>query len=410
MKLLASNVIAVGGGKGGVGKSFFASNIACALALRGQTTILVDADLAGANIHTLFGINYPEKTLSDYFKKKVESFSDVLLSTPLPNLKLICGASDLIEIANPKYGQKQKVINEITRLNADTVIIDIGAGANLNNLDFFNAADIGVIVTTPSPPSLQNAYSFLKLAVHRKILTAFLGTPDLKTEVSAALGDESYKTMKKLMEFIEHRDATLAEKVRTSLSESRYHLMVNMATAAEGSRVSQTLGSVAYQYLDVHLGFLGAIGFEVTVENSMRKMEPLLLSNEAAVSDLFMDMAAKLFASPTQLPSLSRSASGTATAPKIKSNSAVQTSLHDEAFYQGTKLHVQTEDFGIEKAQILTLVFSGGEILFARKTEYHDVLNNTDLQHAVAERLKGQHLAVLADIRSGALERELSKK
>src|SRR5271169_3293387 len=138
MKLLPSTIIAVGGGKGGVGKSFFASNLACGLAKIGRSVILVDADLAGANIHILFGIKYPERTLGDYLKKNVATLADVLLPTQLPNLSLLCGASDFLELANPHYTQKQKVISEITRLNADMIVIDIGAGASLNNLDFFN--------------------------------------------------------------------------------------------------------------------------------------------------------------------------------------------------------------------------------------------------------------------------------
>ncbi len=137
MALLAGNVIAVGGGRGGVGKSFFAANIACALAQGGRKVILIDADLAGANVHILFGIKHPEHTVGDYLKKKVGSFSDVLLPTMLPDLRLICGASDLLEVANPHYAQKQKIISELARLDADCIIIDIGAGAGVNNLDFF---------------------------------------------------------------------------------------------------------------------------------------------------------------------------------------------------------------------------------------------------------------------------------
>lgn len=407
MKLLESKVIAVGGGKGGVGKSFIASNIACGLAMSGRSVVIVDADLAGANIHTLFGIKYPERTLSDFLKKKVSAFTDILLDTPLPNLKLICGASDLLEIANPHHAQKQQLIGEISRLNADMIIIDIGAGASLNNLDFFNAADTGIIVTTPSPPALQNAYGFLKMAVHRKILRLFSGRTALKSELTDAFAESNtFKSMKHILDLLEKRDPAAVGDLKSLLSESRYQLIVNMSTAREGERVAQALCGVAYQYLNVHLGFFGAISFDAMVENSVRKMEPLLLTQEAAVSDLFMSMAEKLIneGSGGTPPADSSSAA----IPRFKSNSQVQLCLHDEVLFQGTKLHVQTEDFGMEKAQIISLVFSGGEILFSQKTDYREALEMQDVQHVVTERVKTQHAGLLADIRNGVIANELS--
>jgi flagellar biosynthesis protein FlhG len=410
MKLLDSKVIAVGGGKGGVGKSFIASNIACGLAMSGRSVVIVDADLAGANIHTLFGIKYPERTLSDFLKKKVPAFTDILLDTPLPNLKLICGASDLLEIANPHHAQKQQLIGEITRLNADMIIIDIGAGASLNNLDFFNAADTGIIVTTPSPPALQNAYGFLKMAVHRKILRLFSGNAALKSELTEAFAESNtFKSMKHVLDLVEKRGPAASGDLKSLLSESRYQLIVNMSTAREGDRVAQALCGVAYQYLDVHLDFFGTISFDAMVENSVRKMEPLLLTQEAAVSDLFMNMAEKLINDGTGgTPSANDRTP--ATVPRFKSNSQVQLCLHDEVLFQGTKLHVQTEDFGMDKAQIVSLVFSGGEILFSRKADYREMLAMQDVQNIVTERVKAQHSSLLSDIRNGVIANELSER
>jgi flagellar biosynthesis protein FlhG len=411
MKLLQSKAIAIGGGKGGVGKSFFASSIACALALGGKSVVLVDADLAGANMHLFFGIKYPEKTLSDYLKKKVPAFSDILLPTPLPGLSLICGASDLLEIANPHYAQKQKLINEIARLNADVIIIDIGAGASFNNLDFFNSADTGVIVATPSPPSLQNAYSFLKMAVHRKVLGLFPGNSALKHELTAAFNDgTTYKNMQQVLDLLAGLDPDATARATALLQASRYRLAVNMSSTSEGERVAKALGGVAYQYLNVHLASLGAIGFDPNVENSIRKMEPLLLSTEAALSDLFMDLAAKLVDDRPQSCAAAPHTVDLVAGLKFESGSRVQFCLHDEVFFQGIKLHVQTEDFGLEKAQIVTLVFSGGEILVSRKIDYREILDAGDIQHGVATRVKAQHQRMLADIRDELLTDELLRR
>lgn len=403
MKLLESKVIAVGGGKGGVGKSFFASNIACSLAKNGRKVILIDADLAGANIHILFGIKYPSRTLGDYLKKKVGSFADVLLPTMLPNLFLICGASDLLEIANPHYAQKQKMISDIGRLNADFIVIDIGAGASLNNLDFFNTADTGVLVTTPSPTALQNAYGFLKMAVHRKVQALFPGDSATKQNLTAAFGDSAvYKNMKQIIAMVEETDHAGAAQVTGLLGESRYWIVVNMGSHQEEQRVAKALQGVAYQYLNVNLLSLGSIVYDIEVENSIRKMEPLLLLDGSPLTNIFSNMAAKLSTDRASLPE------GDAdNHMKLHSSSRVQLSLHDEVLFQNTKLQVQTEDLGMDHAQIVSLIFSSGRILYSRKTVYGDILGQTDAQHVVAERVREQHHGILDDIKGNVLAKEL---
>ncbi len=413
MNLLQSTIIAIGGGKGGVGKSFFASNLACGLAENGRSVILVDADLAGANLHILFGIKYPERTLADYLKKNVATFADILLPTQLPNLSLICGASDLLEIANPQYAQKQKIISEITRLNADTIVIDIGAGSSLNNLDFFNAADTGIIVTTPSPTALQNAYAFLKMAVHRRILALFTGDTSLKHEVTTAFNDKDrFRNIKQIFEHLKGIDPTKAEQANTLLGESRYQLIVNMATESEGQRVNKALGGVAYQYLNVNIPLLGVLAYNVNVENSIRKMKPLFLDADSTITQAFTHMAARLTSetSPAFPVSPAEPDDALNAVHKGVSNSRVQISLQEEVLWQGTKLHVQTEDLGMEKGQIVTLVFSGGLILLSRKSDYRDILNKSDVQYTVAERVKTQHRNMLADINTGIANGELLKR
>jgi len=403
MNLLGNNVIAIGGGKGGVGKSFFASNIACSLAKNGRKVILIDADLAGANIHILFGIKYPAHTLGDYLKKKVAAFKDVLLPTMLPNLSLICGASDLLEIANPHYAQKQKMINDIEKLNADIIVIDIGAGASFNNLDFFNMADTGVLVTTPSPTALQNAYGFLKMAVQRKVQTLFPGDSETKQRLLSAFGDAAtYKNMKQIVAMLEGADPAGAAQVAGLLKESRYWIVVNMATYQEEQRVAKALGGVAYQYLNVNLLSLGSILYDIEVENSIRKMEPLLRLDGSPLTAIFSNMAEKL--SSDRVAPAQGEGDGHV---KLHSSSRFQLSLHDEVLFQNTKLQVQTEDLGIDHAQIVSLVFSSGRILYSRKTAYAEIIGQNDVQQVVADRVREQHHSLLDDIKDNVLAAEL---
>jgi flagellar biosynthesis protein FlhG len=137
---------AVGGGKGGVGKTVIIANTAISLAQQGKRCVALDLDLGGANLHTVLGVPDPDRSLSDFLRRKVDSLADTMVPTPYPNLQFISGSKALLEIANPKFSQKEKLIRHITSLEVDYVLLDLGAGSAFNTLDFFLAADEGVLV------------------------------------------------------------------------------------------------------------------------------------------------------------------------------------------------------------------------------------------------------------------------
>ena len=133
----SKKIWAVGGGKGGVGKSLVSANVAICLALMGNKVVAVDLDLGGANLHTCLGLPIPQMTLSDYVSKKITNFEDLLVSTPIQNLKIISGAQDELGMANLKHMHKNQIIRKLTELDADYILFDLGAGTAFNTIDFF---------------------------------------------------------------------------------------------------------------------------------------------------------------------------------------------------------------------------------------------------------------------------------
>ena len=112
---------AIGGGKGGVGKSLVTANISICLALMGYKVTSIDLDLGGANLHTCLGVPIPETTLSDYLSKRVRNFSDLQNETPIENLSLISGAQDDLGIANLKHMQKTRLISKLREIDTDFI-------------------------------------------------------------------------------------------------------------------------------------------------------------------------------------------------------------------------------------------------------------------------------------------------
>jgi len=158
---------AIGGGKGGVGKSVLAVNLAIKLARRGITVTLVDMDLGGANDHTLLGLPIPEKRLEDFLQRRVEQLFQAVAPTGIDGLGLVAGSG--IGGANTPYAQKERLIRHLRALPSEIVLLDLGAGTAYNVLDFFVAANLGLVVTVPEHTSVENANAFLRAAFFRRL-------------------------------------------------------------------------------------------------------------------------------------------------------------------------------------------------------------------------------------------------
>ena len=164
-----STIIAIGGGKGGVGKSFVSTNLAIFLANMGFNTLLLDLDLGAPNVHTSLGEPLPTKNFHDFLDNKVESLNDVLHPTQIPRLKMITGANDHRDLANISIADQSRLMSGIYKQKSDFIVLDLSAGTHTSTLDFFLMADYNLITLTPDPTSIENAYRFMKAAFFRKI-------------------------------------------------------------------------------------------------------------------------------------------------------------------------------------------------------------------------------------------------
>jgi flagellar biosynthesis protein FlhG len=131
-----AQIWAVGGGKGGIGKSFIVSALGNHLAQQGHKVILVDADLGAANLHTFLGVGKPRTSLTDFFEKKLP-LAKLVVPSGIENLGLLVGAIHSLAADSIKYAQKIKLLRHIKKLDTDYVLIDLGAGAHFNTIDTF---------------------------------------------------------------------------------------------------------------------------------------------------------------------------------------------------------------------------------------------------------------------------------
>jgi flagellar biosynthesis protein FlhG len=281
---------AVGGGKGGVGKSLVSTLLALDMAGRGNKTILIDVDLGGANLHTMMGIKTPPRTLNDLVLRKYETMDQICIQTGIQNLQMVCGASEILTLANPQYAQKHKIVQNIVSLRADCVILDLGAGTSYNVLDFFLIAHHPIVVLTPQPISIQNAYGFVRNTVYRKLSRMAAQQPSLQNVIKAAMDPKNDRQMRTIHDLFETISALHKLKIVTQLKAAirniKPWIITNMARDPRDSNAGRIIQLVSEKYLTIQARQLGAIRYDSTLDQMVTRMN--------AVSKLEADSPARI--------------------------------------------------------------------------------------------------------------------
>lgn len=300
-------IVAIGGGKGGVGKTLVSTNLSLALAERGQRVLLVDADLGGANAHTVLGIAPPLVTLSDVVERKA-SLSDVAVATPFPNLRFISGALDDIGAANPNHTQKMRLLRQLSQVDADVVVLDLGAGTSFNTLDFFLIAHLGILVVLPEPTSVENAYRFLKAAFFRRlaVVEKAFGIKDLVDEARAQRNSLNIHTPADLLRAIEKRNPDVGRQVNEQMARFIPRLVLNQARPAsqkgdvDDEHVARDMASACRRFLGIQLDVLAVLPEDEAVKRAVRVRQPLRnVAPDSPIKRALDELAEKVLAQPT---------------------------------------------------------------------------------------------------------------
>jgi len=254
-----ARIIAVGGGKGGVGKSVLSIVLASASAARGSRVVLVDLDLGSANLHTYLGLHGDMPGIADFFLKKATDLEELAIETPIQNVKLVSGARFYPGIANPPHQTKLKLIRHMRKLAADVVILDLGAGVHFNTLDFFSVSQPGLITLAPEPGSVLNAYSFVKAGLFRHLLRVFGKDPDVRAvldEAGQRGGEESF-TLESFQEAVRALDPSFELAMEELTSVLRPALVMNQVTDMVSAVYADNLQKLVLKKLGLRVRYLG---------------------------------------------------------------------------------------------------------------------------------------------------------
>ncbi|WHZ30029.1 MAG: ParA-like protein [Nitrospira sp.] len=265
-------LISVASGKGGVGKSVVSANLALALAKSGRQVILADLDVGGADAHIMFGELNPPVTLTDFLNKRISRLDEAAIPVTIhPNLRLIAGTGETLATANMVYARKKRLMKQFRDLEADVVVIDIGAGTNYHALDFFLMADIHLAVATPEPTSVLDLYRFIKLAAIRRVLACFLA----RSPLSDVLSNRDFTSVEEVIEVAGATDPGGRDAAAATLQSFRPGLIINRVSDSSQVNVLY-LRNILHQYVGGDLMMLGQIPEDPAVIQAVRKFLPVI--------------------------------------------------------------------------------------------------------------------------------------
>jgi flagellar biosynthesis protein FlhG len=284
-------IIAIGGGKGGVGKSLLAANLGIFLAQIGKKVVLIDADLGGANLHTFLGVERPSTTLGDFFDKRVSRIEDCIVETQVNNLGLVSGEGDPLWAANPRPATKNRLINQVRDIDVDYLICDLPPGCGFIALDFFLVAHVGLLVVMPEPTSVENTFRFIKSAFLRR-LRDVRGLESLPTDRTFEGGIPSPLD---LYQAARESDPALAERVLNEMHRFRPRLVVNQSRTRADLDLGMQIRSAGRRRLGLDIDYLGHLESDDTVWLAVRKRRPLVVEHpESKVAKNVERIARKL--------------------------------------------------------------------------------------------------------------------
>jgi len=191
--------------------------------------------------------------------------------TPLPQLRLISSARNSIQAANLMHQQKMRLMRAVRRLDADLVIIDLGAGTHYNVVDFFLLAHHGLLVVVPEPTSVENAYRFLKAAFLRKVKAVDFAE-GLKGLVRDALKEREHRAMSpvELIEMVSARSPGAGAALREQLATFRPLLLVNQVREPADAMLGEGMCLAARKLFGLEMTYLGHLRHSEHIWRTMR--------------------------------------------------------------------------------------------------------------------------------------------
>lgn len=276
----AKRILAIGGGRGGVGKSLLAVNLAVYFAQLGKSVVLVDADPTGASLHVHFGLQAATKEPS--LDERAEgAFREALVPTRVPGLALLPAAHDAVSPSLARTtARKARFLARLRALPADYLIVDVGPGHGSFSVDLMMAADMPMAVAAPEPAAIEATYRFLRATYRRRLRRTLLRDRFRLNLMERALREiGALPAPIEVVRATAKMDRHLAEIAWSEAQRTRFGLVVNQTRVRTDTELGGWMSVLAARHYGVKLEELGHVEHDDAVWATVRRNRPLLVDS-----------------------------------------------------------------------------------------------------------------------------------
>ena len=280
------------------------ANLSIALGQAGKKVVLADLDLGASNLHLAIGQHViPSASLGAWLTDKGQ-FENIIAPTDYENVSFIAGDSQIPGLTSLKPFQKVKLVKNFQSIDADYLVLDLGAGTHQIILDMFLLSPQGIIVTAPTVTATLNGYLFLKNAVFRLMYTTFKKGTSGYTQLETLRKDSlslQRLYIPKLIESLAAVDKKNTELFLSRMNAFRPRLVMNMIDDPKDADKAQRIRHSCTQYLGLDIEHLGVMYRESLQEKALASQLPIIVYKpQSVLSQAIYRIAEKVLASETR--------------------------------------------------------------------------------------------------------------
>lgn len=293
-------IAAVGGGKGGVGKSIVSANLASIWAQFGYRVLVIDLDIGCSNLHSHFGVSMPKRTIADFLITQKLPFRDIILPAPVHGVAFVAGGREdrLLKTMESSREARNTLWNAIyeskKNYKVDIVLFDLGAGTHQHTLDFFIGSHLGIVTVLPESTSIENAYVFLKMVLMRMIINMGYNTrqEEAAMDIVESLGAMTSGSISR--GYAHHIDGLRQSYPRfvhnylNSLKSRYTGVLINQIRDRSDIEVGRSMEQICKKYFGMQAKDLGYLSHDQAVLDSLKNRK--LLIAESPTSTIAKNM------------------------------------------------------------------------------------------------------------------------
>jgi len=283
-------IIAVGGGRGGVGKTLLTVNLGVYFAQLGREVVLCDADPFGSNLHAVLGVDSPPLVTP----QQIEDGEVTPVTTSVPGLRLLPTAFDPVTATPLRPSRRTHWMAQIQKLDADYVLLNLGAATSASSLDAFSQADVGICVTAPEPLAIETTYRFCRSLYARALRRALM-----KERFKLRLVERSLAALpllsspREVVAAIKRFDDGVAALAAQEMSRITVRLVVGQTRLRSDLELGPAMAAVSQRFLGISFDYLGHIEHDDAVWLTVRRRRPLLIDSPTSKSARNLERVAR---------------------------------------------------------------------------------------------------------------------